>query len=114
VAGLRVEWGRAITFAISGASAGLAGLIAASRVGGGQAGVGIGLEFTAITAVVLGGTSIYGGEGAIWRTVVGVVLLGLIENGFNLSAVDPVYQQFVVGGALLLAIAINARTARAQ
>jgi ribose transport system permease protein len=112
VAGLRVQWIRAVTFAISGASAGLAGLIASSRVGGGQAGSGVGLEFTAITAVVLGGTSIYGGEGAVWRTVVGVLLLGFIENGFNLSQVDPVYQEFVVGGALLLAIAINARTAR--
>ena len=104
---------RAITFAISG------GLAAASPACSwpaaprpGQAGSGDGIEFTAIAAVVIGGNSIFGGEGAIWRTLVGVFLLALIGNGFNLLSVDPIYQQIVQGGIILLAVAIDAWTRR--
>lgn len=113
-AGVRVDVIRVSAFALSGALAAAAGTLAASRSSGGQIGVGEGLEFTAITAVVIGGTSIVGGEGAIWRTAVGVLLLALIGNGVNLSSIDATYQQVVVGIILLLAIAVDARTRRAR
>lgn len=112
--GVRVDLVRVLAFALSGTLAAAAGVLAASRSSGGQIGVGEGLEFTAITAVVIGGTSIAGGEGAIWRTAVGVLLLALIGNGVNLSGIDATYQQVVVGAILLVAIAADARMRRAR
>lgn len=112
LAGVRVDLVRATTFAISGLLAGLAGVIVASRTGSGQSLAGTGIEFTAIAAVVIGGNSIFGGEGAIWRTVLGVLLLAMIGNGFNLIGVDPTYQQMVQGGIILGAVAIDAWTRR--
>ncbi|ADB50727.1 ABC transporter permease [Conexibacter woesei] len=108
LSGISVERVRAFTYAFSGMAGGVAGVIAASRVATGQSDVGIGLEFTAISAVVIGGTSIYGGEGAIWRTVLGVLLLALIQNGFNLLDVQPYYQQMFLGSIIILAVAIDA------
>ena len=88
---------RMATFALSGLSAGLAGIIVSSRISTGQADAGIGIEFSVIAAVVIGGTCIYGGEGAIWRTVLGVLFLAMIGNGFNLLNIDPTYQQIIQG-----------------
>lgn len=99
---------RALTFVLSGACAGLAGAIVASRVATGQADSGDGMELAAIAAVVIGGTSIAGGEGAVWRSVVGVLLLALIGNGFNLLNIEPVYQQIVQGAIIAVAVAADA------
>jgi ribose transport system permease protein len=110
--GVRVNVVRVAAFSVSGLLAALAGVVAASRYSGGQVSAGDGLEFTAITAVVLGGTSIFGGAGAVWRTIVGVLVLALIGNGVNLSSIDAVYQQVIVGAILLLAITVDARSRR--
>ena len=61
-----------------------------------------------IAAVVIGGTSIYGGEGAIWRTILGVLFLAMIGNGFNLLDIDPTYQQIIQGAIILAAVAVDA------
>ncbi len=75
-------------FAFSGFAAGLAGAILISRTGTAIAGNGLGdLLFPAIAAVVVGGTSIQGGRGTIWRTVLGILFLEFIRNGFNLLAI---------------------------
>ena len=66
-----------------------------------------GLELSAIAAAVIGGTSILGGEGAIWRGVVGALLLTLIGNGFNLLGWDTTYQQVVQGALILLAVTLD-------
>jgi ribose transport system permease protein len=108
LSGIRVGVIRGSTFAISGLSAGIAGVLVSSRVASGQADAGAGVELQAIAAVVIGGTSILGGEGAIWRTLLGVLLLGLIQNGFNLLNVDPVYQQIFYGGIIIGAVALDA------
>jgi ribose transport system permease protein len=108
LSGVRVSWVRATTFAISGLSAGLAGVIVASRSSTGQADAGIALELSAIAAIVIGGTSIFGGAGAIWRTILGVLLLALIGNGFNLLNVEAVYQQMFQGAIILAAVGIDA------
>lgn len=108
LSGVRVKLVRALTFAISGLSAGIAGVLAASRIATGQANVGQGIELAAIAAVVIGGTSIQGGEGAVWRTVVGVLLLQLISNGFNILNVPPFYQLIFQGGVIMLAVALDA------
>ena len=112
LSGVRVSVVRGATYAISGLCAGVAGVIGASRVQSGQADVGVGIELTVIAAIVLGGTSILGGEGAIWRTAMGVLILAMIGNGLNLLAVDPVYQDIIQGGIVLLAVAIDGWTRR--
>jgi len=57
---------------------------------------------------VVGGTSILGGEGAVWRTVVGVLFIALIGNGYDLLGLDPLYEQITLGGLMLLAVGIDA------
>jgi ribose transport system permease protein len=63
---------------------------------------------------VIGGSSIQGGEGAIWRTILGVLLLALIGNGFNLLNVDPLYQMTFQGAVILLAVGIDAWSRKRQ
>ena len=64
--------------------------------------------FTVLAAIVVGGTSILGGEGAVWRSVVGVLFIALIGNGYVLLALDPLYQQITLGVLLLAAVALDA------
>ena len=108
LSGIRVELVRSSTYALSGLAAGLAGVLVASRVSTGQADAGTGLELQVIAAIVVGGTSIWGGQGAVWRTILGVLLLALIDNGFNLLQVDPIYQQILQGTIILAAVALDA------
>jgi ribose transport system permease protein len=107
-AGVRVGGVRTAAYALSGLSAGIAGVLVASRTGTGQVDLRSGVTFEAITAIVVGGTSIYGGQGAIWRTVLGVLFLGMIGNGFNLLNIDPTYQQILEGGIIVTAVAVDA------
>ncbi|WP_419921052.1 ABC transporter permease [Candidatus Poriferisodalis sp.] len=105
--GIRVGSVQTFAYVMSGTCAALAGVLTSSRTGSAQADIGIGLELSAITAVVVGGTSIFGGEGAIWRTVVGVILLQTIGNAFNLLGVNPTYKQVVQGVLILAAVSID-------
>jgi ribose transport system permease protein len=107
-AGVRVNGVRIVAYALSGLSAATAGVLVASRTGTGQIDLRSGVELDAITAVVVGGTSIYGGQGAIWRTVLGVLFLGMIGNGFNLLNIDPTYQGILEGAIILTAVAVDA------
>ena len=108
LSGVRVDVVRTLAFTLSGLSAALAGVILGSRVQTGQADAGSNIELTVIAAVVIGGTSIFGGEGAIWRAVLGILLLTLIGNGFNLLNVNPIYQQILQGAIILLAVGLDA------
>lgn len=105
--GLRVDRIVIATFVIAGIGAGIAGLIDASTTGSGSSSEGVGYALTAIAAVALGGTSIFGGIGSVWRTVVGVMLLGLITNGFNILGVEAFYQDIVKGGLIVAAVALG-------
>ena len=107
LSGVRVGVIRGACFAISGLAAGIAGVLLASRMQSAAANLGSGMELTAISAAVVGGTSILGGEGAIWRGVLGTLLLAIIGNGFNLLNIDTTYQQIVQGGLILLAVAAD-------
>ena len=71
-----------------------------------------GLELQAIAAVVLGGTSIAGGSGAIWRTVVGVFLLAIINNAFNIMNLDAYLRDVVTGSLIILAVITNTLTGK--
>jgi ribose transport system permease protein len=108
LSGVRVGLVRTLTFALSGLAAGLAGVIGASRIATGQANVGVGIELSAIAAVVIGGTSIMGGEGAVWRTLFGFLLLQLISNGMNILNVPPFYQLIIEGSVIMFAVALDA------
>jgi ribose transport system permease protein len=109
LSGISVSRITIFTFALSGLAAGIAGLISTSKIATGQATAGSGLELQAIAAVVLGGTSIMGGEGAVWRSVLGVLLLALIANGFNLLNADPFLRDLTTGVVIIFAVALSAR-----
>jgi ribose transport system permease protein len=91
---------------ISGMLAGVAGLYALATSGIGDPSAGDGLEFDAITAVALGGTSLYGGVGGIVGTLGGVLLLTLVNNVFNLLQISSWYQGMLKGAIILLAVAL--------
>ena len=107
LSGIRVGLIRGSCFALSGLAAGIAGVLLASRTASAQADLGRGMELTAISAAILGGTSIFGGEGAVWRAVLGVLLLAMIGNGFNLLGIDTTYQAIVQGALILVAVAAD-------
>jgi ribose transport system permease protein len=107
LSGIRVDVIRGACFAFSGLAAGLAGMLLASRTQSAQADLGAGMELTAISAAVVGGTSILGGDGAVWRGFLGVMLLAIIGNGFNLLNIDTTYQQIVQGGLIFIAVAAD-------
>jgi ribose transport system permease protein len=114
LAGVPVRAIRLATFVLSGAAAGLGGVLVASRTLSAQATSGQELAFTVLAGIVVGGTSIAGGEGAVWRTVIGILFIALIGNGFNLLGLDPLYRQIALGAIILLAVGLDAtlRSAR--
>ncbi|WP_291037220.1 ABC transporter permease [Herbiconiux sp.] len=112
LSGVRTPLIHISVFAINGVCAAAAGMVLASRAGSAQPSMGIGMELTAIAAVVIGGTSILGGAGAVWRTVVGVIILTVIGNGFNLLRWDTTYQQVVTGVLILVAVAADSWLSR--
>jgi ribose transport system permease protein len=113
LSGVRVNLVKASTFALSGTAAGIAGTIVASRVATGQADSGgLGIALDAVAGIVIGGTSILGGAGAVWRTVLGVLLLAMIGNGFNLLNVNSTYQRIFTGAIILFAVGLDAWSRR--
>lgn len=110
LSGINVDRTKIIIFGINGISAALAGLITVSRISQGQADIGSLVDLQAISRVVIGGTSIAGGEGTIWRTVFGVLLMRLMTNGFNILNVSPFYQRVFEGGVILFAVALDMLT----
>ena len=107
LSGIRVGGVHVAAYVVSGICSALAGIILSSRAGSADSSMATGMELTAIAATVIGGTSILGGEGAIWRGVVGALLLTLIGNGFNLLGWNTTYQQVVQGCLILLAVAVD-------
>jgi putative xylitol transport system permease protein len=94
-------------YVISGLFAALAGIVLTARLDGAAPLAGTGYELQAIAAVVIGGTSLFGGTGTIRGTVMGVLLLGVVMNGLNLLNVSSYYQQGVQGLILVLAVLLN-------
>jgi ribose transport system permease protein len=108
LAGVPVERVQAMTFALAGLAAGLAGTLNAARTLTAQAADDFTLVFGVIAAIVVGGTSIAGGAGAVWRSVIGVFFIAFLVNGFNLNGVDPIYQRIIQGTVILAAVGIDA------
>ncbi|MDQ4078420.1 MAG: ABC transporter permease [Chloroflexota bacterium] len=106
LSGIPVKRVRLAVYTISGLLAAMTGLFLVSRMGVGDPVVGTGLELDSITAVILGGTSLFGGVGSLVGTLEGVLLLSLISNLFNLLDVSTWYQQLIKGAIILGAVAI--------
>ena len=95
------------TYVWSGLLAGLAGVMLASRLQSGQPTAGEFYELTAIAAVVLGGAALHGGEGKLYKTVIGVFIMVVLGNGLNLMNVDSYWQRIAVGAVIILAAAAD-------
>ncbi|QNE35359.1 ABC transporter permease [Leifsonia shinshuensis] len=105
LAGIRVGAVTASAYTLSGLCAGLAGVISASQLSSAQANMNPNLVFDVLTVVIVGGTSLTGGKGAIWRTAVGVGILATLQNGFNLLDIDAYYQNIIKGVIIIAALA---------
>ena len=107
LAGINVDKVRITNFMISSFCAATAGILLASRVSSGQPVASEGAELDAIAAVVIGGTSMYGGRGSMLGTLIGALFLGVIQNGLNLLQVSPYYQQIFTGALIIIAVIID-------
>jgi ribose/xylose/arabinose/galactoside ABC-type transport system permease subunit len=103
LSGIRVGWVTVAAFVLSGLFAAVAGIALMARLRIGLPTAGNFTELFAVAAVVLGGSSLYGGRGAMWRTLVGVLIIAMIQNGLNLLNVTAAYQQIVIGTVFILA-----------
>ncbi|WP_339073649.1 ABC transporter permease [Sinorhizobium meliloti] len=94
-------------FLLSGAFIGLGGLISASQLGSTSGTTGLGLELAVVTAVILGGTSLKGGTGTMLGTVIGLLIVGVLNNGLTLMNVNSSWQQAATGLLLILAVSFD-------
>ncbi|ODT31926.1 MAG: ABC transporter permease [Kaistia sp. SCN 65-12] len=106
-AGIRVDWHRRVLYTLSGALAGLAGMLFMARINSGDPTAGLNYELTAITAAIIGGTNLFGGRGSILGTMIGALIMGVLQNGLTLLAVQSYYQQMAIGAVLILAVFID-------
>ncbi len=110
LAGIRVNLVRISTFALTGLAAGVAGVIDLARTPSVPENDAIAttLTFTVLAGIVVGGTSILGGEGAVWRTVLGILFIAMLYNGFTLLRVDSLFQGIALGTIILVAVGFDA------
>jgi simple sugar transport system permease protein len=108
-AGINVRLVIIKVYVLSGAAAGLAGLITTARLGSGSSNQGVGFELAVIAAVVLGSTNLFGGRGTILGTLLGALTIAVLGNGLILIHVSPFYTQIIQGTIMLFAIWMNTR-----
>jgi ribose transport system permease protein len=110
--GIDVNKNKFFTFLLTGSLAGVSGVVLASRINIASARLGLNTPLDVITAVLLGGTSLLGGEGSIFKTFQGVLLLGVISNALVLLKIEPYYHAVIKGLLLILVLAIDASFVR--
>jgi ribose transport system permease protein len=108
--GIRVDRLKIIIFMISGVMAAISGILLSSRLSSAQTNAGMGYELDAIAAVVLGGTSLAGGVGTMVGTILGALIIGVINNGMNMLAVPYFYQLIFKGIVILFAVWLDVRS----
>lgn len=106
-AGINLKRHTVLAFTISGLAAGLAGMVNVARLGAAEPNAGTGYELFAIAAVIIGGTSFFGGEGKILKVVIGGLIIGTINNGLNMVGVSAYYQQVAMGTLIVLAVTLD-------
>ena len=107
IAGIKAVKIKLLFFSLSTVGAALGGILAGARIGSPQIETGNGLEFTLVTAAVLGGASLFGGKGSVLMTYVSLLFLQIISTGLNIYKVEPVAQQIFVGVILVIAVLID-------
>ena len=110
IAGVRTKMVTMLIYTISGLMAAIAGIILTSRLSSAQPDAGTSYEMDAIAAVVLGGTSLAGGKGRIFGTLIGALIIGTLNNGMNLLGISSFYQQIVKGIVILIAVLLDRRS----
>jgi ribose transport system permease protein len=114
LSGLPVAGIKRAVYTLGGAFAGAAGLILTSRLDAGDPTSGVGYELDSIAAVVIGGTSLSGGRGSVLGTVIGCLIIGVLNNGLILLNVSPFWQQVVKGVVIVVAVAIDRQNIKAN
>lgn len=112
VSGIKVDACKAAVYIFSGLFSALAGIVLAGRITTGSPASGEGYELDAIAAVVIGGTSLNGGVGSIWGTLIGVLIVGILNNGMDLLNVSSYYQQITQGAIIILAVLLDTKAKR--
>ncbi|MFN8460077.1 MAG: ABC transporter permease [Anaerolineae bacterium] len=107
LSGIDVRRYKIIIYSMSGLMCGLAGIILTARLSAAEPIAGVMYELDAIAATVMGGTSLTGGEGTIFGTLIGALLMGVLRNGLNLLNIQSYYQQLVIGAVIVLAVAVD-------
>lgn len=107
LSGIPVRRTLTFTYAFSGLTTAVAAIVLTGRLNSAQPTAGVMFELDAIAAVVVGGTSLFGGRGSVFGTLVGALIIGVINNGMNLLNVSGFYQQIVKGGVILAALLID-------
>jgi ribose/xylose/arabinose/galactoside ABC-type transport system permease subunit len=113
LSGVPVNLYKIVVYVISGLVSGLAGLVYASQLSIGTPIAGQGYELDAIAAVVVGGTSLFGGKGTVGGTFIGTLIIGVLANILNLTGVDPYVQQLFKGALIVIAVYVMSRNNRA-
>ena len=107
ISGIKIDKVKVLVYVISALMAVVSGLVLTSRLNSAQPTAGSAYEMDAIAAVVLGGTSMTGGSGSLTGTLIGILILGVLNNGLNLLGVSSFYQQIVKGVVILIAVLID-------
>ena len=107
LSGINTDKIKALVYVICGVTAALSGIVVTSRIGSASPNAGSGFELDAIAAVVLGGTSLSGGEGSVIGTIIGAMIIGVLNNGLNLMNVSPFYQLIIKGFVIILAVVLD-------
>jgi ribose transport system permease protein len=107
LSGINVKFYKTMVYVISGATAGISSLILTSRLNSASPTAGLTYELDVIASVVIGGTSLNGGRGSVWGTLIGALLIAIINNGMNLLGISPYFQQLVKGISSISAVLID-------
>ncbi len=114
LSGIRVGRVQIVNYIIAAVMAGVAGLLLTGRFGTASVSAGVGVELQVISAVVIGGASLAGGEGTVIGSLLGVMLMALISNGLNLLGINPYWQTIIIGAVLIIAVAADSLSRRNQ
>ncbi|NOZ50013.1 MAG: ABC transporter permease [Chloroflexi bacterium] len=107
LSGVNVERQLTILYIVTGTMTALAAIVLSSRLGSGDPNIGVGFEFEVIVAIILGGTSLAGGEGRLTGTLIGAFIVGFLGNGLNLAGVEPFWQYIAQGVVLIFAMVLD-------